>query len=230
MLDVEAYLRSREKSWLTRFKRREARWLAGRHNLPLTGPFRRHEIPKATWLGGIDQAAIAMVKSVHPSLEIIFDKFTAPKGSKASRPGFHLVSLVAKGATPDYDILNYEFSIQKQVVTAGRNLAWPGGTPCVPTVEYMTGFLPVLKSVFVGPKNEADEKQIDLDGYNNERQRRADVVKPMLDMELAIMEEINPYAPTGLGIPLAKGRTIQRTGRDLLPGQKREKILVDMGA
>jgi hypothetical protein len=217
-----------EREWLENYHRRRRLWEKGVAAQPLSPTFRRYEIPSARWIGGeVSMPLIDALDRIDPDLEIIFDKFTVVGGPGSLRPGHHLVTRLGGGRFDCNALLQYEVSVQWDIDEFGAAMIWPKGRPAAPGMWFVN----LVRKHYVGPMggdvNPTRRRMIE-DRKNRTKEQRAASVKKSIDLQMDYLREIAPYLPTG-SCEEAAGRTVRRTGRDLIAGRKTEKVIVDMG-
>ena len=164
---------------------------------------------------------------IDPDLEIIFDKFTVHGGPRSLSPGHHLVTRLSGSRFDRNALLQYEVSVQWDIDEHGGAMIWPKGRPAAPGMW----FVDLVRKHYVGPMGgdvNLTRRRMLEDRKNREKAWRAASVKKAIDLQTDYVREIASYLPTGT-CDGAAGRTIRRTGRDLIAGRKTERVTVDLG-
>lgn len=222
-------LTTREATWLERFERRKWQWQSGQGAFPLGPTFRRYEVPKASWTGGqVIFELMDHLDRIDPALEILFDKFTVRGGPNSLGPGHHLVTRLEGSGECSADLLRMELTLQWDIDEDGYTWAWPDYRLRAPGMWLIAS----LRKHYIGkaPGGELNPVRRHSIKRSQDRvkEKRAEAVKACIDIEMDITKEILPYFHSEDG---GVGRTIHRTGKQMLPGKRNpNRVVVDVGA
>lgn len=221
-----------QSAWVEHFNARKAKWARGQFNHPLGGTFRRCEIPESSWPGGELHPSVRIMLAAfgEPNFEIIYDKFTVVGGCNGSGPGFHLVTVRHRGATPKDDILSFEVSLQKKLLQ-DQNFMWPQGSPVAPTPEFMAAWLPMLKLHDRGPmwKNPLMAKKVSDERKERRNELTYQQRKKTFELDVAIADEFIPRLDGGR-CDGAVGKTFNSYAGKGIPCFEPSKKVISSGA
>lgn len=183
-----------DRERLAEMEYRRRRYEAGHFNSPIIGEsFYRWEILSRE---KVPEEIQQMVRAAtNDSFEIIHDEYAKVDGINGTGPSFHLVRVIARGASPSQDLLyNQNFSLQHEALN-DRNVPWPMGRPAEPTRAYMNIWLPMLVKHFVGPTDRYKDLRKKQKAQRKHRHiaNRARIAKKAHQGDLQLMEQALPY-------------------------------------